>query len=62
MNDSDVFMADQDGSNNAQGEDRYFVEVLALVLEVKFIVFCISDESIKHFHPPSQGYQQWNQE
>lgn len=33
MNDNDMFMADQDGSNNAQGEDRYLVEVLALDLE-----------------------------
>lgn len=33
LNENDVFMADQDGSNNAQGEDRYLVEVLALDLE-----------------------------
>lgn len=33
MNDSDMFMADQDGTN-AQGEDGYSVEVFALVLEV----------------------------
>ena len=34
MNDTDMFMADQDGSNNAQGEDKYLAEVFALDLEV----------------------------